>query len=194
MPPPALSASCKSTLAPTASASHPTSFMTTKTHPLLPPHTHLLGLASMSSLPLPLSAPQPQSVTGTSPLKLVHGSLSAIVCVDFSNSRPTTTVALAAGVSTLSVTSMSTPMIASIHKSQPAPKRAVFPFTLPKLPPLSQRQPHSKPDVEYQLYSKLHLPQLQSPEETWTPIERVDPRFELPIDVGVLSSCPSSFP
>jgi hypothetical protein len=104
------------------------SSMTTKTHPLLSPHTHRLRPSS-TPLPLPWSASQPLSATGTSPLKLVHEFLSPIAYVDFPNSRPTTTtVALAAGVSKSSVTSSATPMIASSHESQPVPKQTAFPF------------------------------------------------------------------
>ena len=90
MQPPALPASGMLMLALTASASYPKSSMTTKTHPLLSPHTHLLRPFSTPSLPLPWSASWPLSVTGTSPLKPFK-NLSAIAWVDSLKSRPTTT-------------------------------------------------------------------------------------------------------
>jgi len=130
MPPPALpgslTLSCMSMLASTASVSHPTSSMMTKTHPLSP-HTHLLDAFFTVALVCVAATVSDGHVAAET------RSRSAIACVEFPNSlTTTTTVALSAGVSTSLATSTSTPMIALAHESRPAPNQAAGPFPFPK--------------------------------------------------------------
>ncbi|KDR65640.1 hypothetical protein GALMADRAFT_1364467 [Galerina marginata CBS 339.88] len=102
--------------------------------------------------------------------ELVRELVAAIAGLDLSSSRPTTT-AFFIGSSNCTLTS-------SITTPSPGARLSILEAGIASIPPpaapsLSQRQLQSSPDAESQTKPQLQL-QLHSPEETWTPIRRVD--------------------